>query len=333
MVNHSEMPTIIETDLTEPEAIEEKEGSDEPAAANGPADATTFGVVAAPAVPSAENPKAPAIKEIIEPEVEEEAPQVETLPDHIEEEAHVIAPVAPVNPEVEPAIQEDLPARVPEEKVIQADSNEPAIVEAVVPVASEETMPENQPLPSDMEVIPAVVEGTAQVNGAEHKIEETVVILDEQPVITNKAVVVSDSRKPAEGPLLASLDPIVPMVEHLTQAGLSDEVLDSLAESAAIQVSNGCGVRNIAHTVQDYLRQRGFHVVIADDADHHDYPKTMVYYIDPHLHDAFDVAQQIPLWQDMDEVAALRKKDVAIRILLGKDMRRFMPYFKEGVSQ
>jgi hypothetical protein len=96
-----------------------------------------------------------------------------------------------------------------------------------------------------------------------------------------------------------------------------------------IQVSNGNGVRFMATRVGGFLQSRGYSVGRVDNADHFNHPKTIVYYEDGFLHDAYRVAQEIPGYQEMIRSDRRRDPAIHVRLLIGKDVVRHDPLFRQ----
>ena len=92
-----------------------------------------------------------------------------------------------------------------------------------------------------------------------------------------------------------------------------------------IEISNGNGVNRMAQRVGNYLNSKGFNVGLLTNAKHFNFDETKIYYLDEYLHDAFEVAKQIPGYQQMEEVQEFEKQNIKIKMLIGKDI---IPYDK-----
>lgn len=90
-----------------------------------------------------------------------------------------------------------------------------------------------------------------------------------------------------------------------------------------IEISNGNGVQGMAARVGRFLSGKNLHVVRLSNADHFGHDKTLVYYCPEYLQQAYQVAQQIPGWQDMQEVQALAREEVKIKVRIGRDIIRY----------
>ena len=88
-----------------------------------------------------------------------------------------------------------------------------------------------------------------------------------------------------------------------------------------IEVSNGNGVNWMATRMGNYLKDKGLKVTLITNADQFGYTKSKIYYCENYLHDAYKVAQKIPGWQDMERAGAYSRKNIKIRVLIGKDLK------------
>ena len=100
-----------------------------------------------------------------------------------------------------------------------------------------------------------------------------------------------------------------------------------------IEVSNGNGVNRMATRMGNYLRNKGLNVTLLTNADHFGYEETKIYYSEPHLHDAYKVAQQIPGWQDMEKVNEFSRQNIKIKVLIGKDLISYDRLFSETMKE
>lgn len=100
-----------------------------------------------------------------------------------------------------------------------------------------------------------------------------------------------------------------------------------------IEVSNGNGVNRMATRMGNYLRNKGLNVTLLTNADHFGYEETKIYYNDHHLHDAYKVAQQIPGWQDMEQVNEFSRQNIKIKVLIGKDLISYDRLFSETMKE
>jgi hypothetical protein len=79
----------------------------------------------------------------------------------------------------------------------------------------------------------------------------------------------------------------------------------------------------MAARVGRFLSGKGLHVVRLTNADHFRHEKTLVYYCPEYLQQAYQVAQEIPGWQDMREDAHLGREEIKIRVRIGRDIVRY----------
>jgi Flp pilus assembly protein TadD len=98
------------------------------------------------------------------------------------------------------------------------------------------------------------------------------------------------------------------------------KTVQNLAEPE-IEVSNGSGVNRIATRMGNYLKDKGLKVTLITNADHFGYTKSKIYYCENYLQDAYKVAQKIPGWQDMERAGEFSRKNIKIRVLIGKDLK------------
>jgi hypothetical protein len=88
----------------------------------------------------------------------------------------------------------------------------------------------------------------------------------------------------------------------------------------SVLVSNGNGVRRMAAQVGNYLGRQGFEVSGARNAEHFSHMETMIYYCEEFLQEAYQLAQTIPGYQNMEKVAGFNQPDTAIHLVLGRDV-------------
>ena len=93
-----------------------------------------------------------------------------------------------------------------------------------------------------------------------------------------------------------------------------------------IEISNGNGVALGAQRVGCYLAKKGFTVASLNNAPRFDNSKTIIYYCEGYLQDAYQVAKQIPRYQDMVKVKQFENPNIKIRVVIGSDM---VPYYKK----
>jgi hypothetical protein len=125
-----------------------------------------------------------------------------------------------------------------------------------------------------------------------------------------------------------------PKVHHKLKVQKSAKVhirsTQRLTHSAGIEISNGNGVRSMAAKVGKYLKKEAFSVTRLTNAAHFGFQKTKIFYCPGYMHEAYEVAKQIPGWQDMDKVAALGPRGIKIKVLIGQDMIEHKSMFFDG---
>jgi hypothetical protein len=101
---------------------------------------------------------------------------------------------------------------------------------------------------------------------------------------------------------------------------------------ARVEVLNGNGVNLMATRIGVYLTERGFLVLSPKNADHFNYAETRIDYCIGYLQDAYQVAQQIPGYQNMEKTEQFEHPTAKIKVLIGKDMVPFDKIFRMGVA-
>jgi tetratricopeptide (TPR) repeat protein len=97
-----------------------------------------------------------------------------------------------------------------------------------------------------------------------------------------------------------------------------------------VEVSNGNGVNRMARRVGNYLRNKGLNVTRLTNAKNFNFAETRIYYHDDYLQDAFEVARQIPGYQQMEEVGEFGRPATKIKLLIGKDIVPYDPLFRKS---
>ena len=87
-----------------------------------------------------------------------------------------------------------------------------------------------------------------------------------------------------------------------------------------IEISNGNGVKHCARRVGNYLAKKGFKVTSVKNEPRFNKLKTKIYYCEEYLQDASSVAKQLPGYQDMVKVNGFKKRNIKVRVVIGKDM-------------
>jgi len=91
-------------------------------------------------------------------------------------------------------------------------------------------------------------------------------------------------------------------------------------EEAEIEISNGNGVIHMAKRVGAYLRSKGFPVKRLTNSKHFHHARSMIYYCEGYLQEAYQVAKEIPGWNEMKEVPNLESPSVKVKVLIGRDL-------------
>ena len=111
---------------------------------------------------------------------------------------------------------------------------------------------------------------------------------------------------------------------------IADLARPNREKQVEVEVTNGNGVHRMASRVGTYLLSKGLKVTRFTNADHFNFDKTKIYYHDDYLQDAFNVAKHIPGLQNMEKCREFNKKNIKIKVLLGKDL---VPYDRLITSQ
>lgn len=97
----------------------------------------------------------------------------------------------------------------------------------------------------------------------------------------------------------------------------------------AIEVANGNGVRNMAKSVGNYLKNRGYRVVSVTNADSYSYPTGSVSYRGGGQATAQEIAAIFPGDVNVKKSKLAARKDVRVRVLIGEDMIPYKKVFME----
>ena len=102
----------------------------------------------------------------------------------------------------------------------------------------------------------------------------------------------------------------------------SQDSAEKQAIKNAIQVGvfNGNGVNKMAQRVANYLIKRGHPISRISNANNFNYHDTIIYYQKNYLHDAYELAKLIPGYQKMKKAELFDHEDIAVRVVIGKDL-------------
>ena len=129
------------------------------------------------------------------------------------------------------------------------------------------------------------------------------------------------------------VDVTFPEIED--QPSLAIHVFDkNPIQDIKIEVLNGCGIKGLAAKTAEFLRLKQLDVVRSDDADHHNYPRTVIIQRNEnieslkHVSDSFGV-----LINDESRIKIVPDETlgVDVTVILGKDYESF-PEFNSFLS-
>jgi len=67
-------------------------------------------------------------------------------------------------------------------------------------------------------------------------------------------------------------------------------------------------------------KEKGHKVTRLTNAQHFQFTDTTIYYCSGHLQDAYQVAREMPGWNEMIRVANLERPSIKLKVLIGKDL-------------
>ena len=109
-----------------------------------------------------------------------------------------------------------------------------------------------------------------------------------------------------------------------------DSEKENYLKDFEVEVSNGNGVNRMARRVGNYLRNKGLNVTRLTNAKNFNFAETRIYYHDDYLQDAFEVARQIPGYQQMEEIEEFGRQAIKIKLVIGKDIVPYDPLFRKN---
>jgi len=120
------------------------------------------------------------------------------------------------------------------------------------------------------------------------------------------------------------------MIRRNPLAAYSPLPSDSLRKcSVTVEVANGNGVRNMARSVGDYLKNRGYRVVSITNADSYCYRKGNISYRPDGQTTAREIAAIFPNEVYIGKLKEGKRKNVRVRVLIGEDLIPFKKVFME----
>jgi len=124
--------------------------------------------------------------------------------------------------------------------------------------------------------------------------------------------------------------------EALTQTAAGFEKIREISKpkefhkTVGIEISNGNGAERMARRVGNYLQQKGLKVVRYTNAHKFNYTGTRIFYRKGYQEAADQLAEQLPVFQNMEELRKLDRPNVQIKILIGRDLIPHNRLFKNG---
>jgi len=109
----------------------------------------------------------------------------------------------------------------------------------------------------------------------------------------------------------------------------ANSLTSSPKANISIEVANGNGVRYMARNVGEYLKKRGYNVVKLTNANSYSYQKGNVSYRADGQTTAQEIAAIFPSNVDVKKLKDGTRKDVRVRVLVGKDLIPYKKVFME----
>ena len=101
-----------------------------------------------------------------------------------------------------------------------------------------------------------------------------------------------------------------------------------------VEVLNGCGVQGLAGKTAEYLRLNQIDVINSDDADHHDYPQTVIIQRNENIQSLKKVSESFGILPDDKSRIKIQPDEtlgVDVTIILGKDYNT-LPKFENFIK-
>lgn len=237
----------------------------------------------------------------------------------------------------------------PPQRVVSVNIEEPPVQNISNPAAvdaspSQELLSVAENVATEIELTPHPEEGNDMANTisvtTEMQREVPAVVVEEPllarpPVVEDKSVVVQVKKvamvavQPENVPVTSTVtapeesDVPLTVVDNVNRVSPPPTKPEPAARTLKIEVANGNGGYRTAKRWGNYLLKKGQDVSRISNADHFHYKKTIVYYREGYLQEAYQIAKQLPLYQDMKMVNNLGSEQIQIRVVIGEDMVRF----------
>mgnify|MGYP001461749071 FL=1 len=101
-----------------------------------------------------------------------------------------------------------------------------------------------------------------------------------------------------------------------------------------VEVLNGCGVQGLAGKTAEYLRLNQIDVINSDDADHHNYQKTVIIQRNENIQSLKKVSESFGILPDDESRIKIQPDEtlgVDVTIILGKDYKT-LPKFESFIK-
>tara|TARA_B100000686_G_scaffold99865_1_gene107045 strand:- start:71150 stop:71698 length:549 start_codon:yes stop_codon:yes gene_type:complete len=165
--------------------------------------------------------------------------------------------------------------------------------------------------------------------------------LESQNIILNGAIgivgvlligfIISFSRNTSQSGI--TIDVTFPEIEDRPR--LAVEVFEkNPIQDIKIEVLNGCGIQGLAAKTAEFLRSKQLDVVRSDDADHHNYSKTLIIQRNENIESLKRVSDSFGvLINDQSRIKIVPDETLGIdvTVILGKDYKSF-PDFNSFLS-
>jgi tetratricopeptide (TPR) repeat protein len=112
--------------------------------------------------------------------------------------------------------------------------------------------------------------------------------------------------------------------------GMGIEARSRESQERLIEVSNGNGINHMARKVGTYLNRNGFGESRLTNASDFNFTETTIYYCDGYLQRAYQVAQSIPGYQNMEKALRLGRPETKIMVRIGKDLIPYAHIFENS---